>query len=286
MSAEQELDRKALAALTDKTRPLGERGAALAHLYGRHRPALVARVRRFYRGTCRHLVDQAEDVVQEVFTKLPARAPSFKRDRPLWPWLNRLTRNAAIDLLRKWRDCNLVSTWDFPDRGPRPDEGLLFEDLLALLTPEQRRVFTRYHDERQDKDAIARAEGWARADGTPHVGRVSQSLHDSYLRLRACWGPSFLLARATSQLRRALARVPGWSLSPFEGLLHSLRTADLGAAGPSLVRQACRDLRSLRQEVGTRGRLTSEQALERLRALVEAFQIGLARPSPCAGPLA
>lgn len=46
-------------------------------------------------------VDQADDLVQEVFTKAFRALPGLSRDHRILPWLYRVANNAAIDQLRR-----------------------------------------------------------------------------------------------------------------------------------------------------------------------------------------
>ena len=42
----------------------------------------------------------AEDVVQDLFVTVSAKWESFDSSRPLYPWLKRIVRNRAVDIIR------------------------------------------------------------------------------------------------------------------------------------------------------------------------------------------
>lgn len=42
----------------------------------------------------------AEDVVQDLFVTVSAKWESFDTSRPLYPWLKRIVRNRAVDIIR------------------------------------------------------------------------------------------------------------------------------------------------------------------------------------------
>lgn len=67
---------------------------------------LVRRYRvRILRRAARHVRSQAdaEDLAQEVLIKVCQHVRRFEGDGPLWPWIARITSNAAISLLRTRR---------------------------------------------------------------------------------------------------------------------------------------------------------------------------------------
>ena len=99
-------------------------GAAFAALDDRHRKALV----RYARSLLRRSEHDAEDVVQDVLIRAHAAIRAGTGPDDLRPWLYRLTRNRAIDEVRR-------SRWG--------DESL--GDEAAAL-----------HDERHDPEAVLR----------------------------------------------------------------------------------------------------------------------------------
>jgi RNA polymerase sigma factor (sigma-70 family) len=90
----------------------------------------------------------AEDVVQDVFLRLPAAATRFRGEAPFGAWLRRLVANACIDELRRrqWLDRDT------------PPEGLVDPGAGVGL-------------------AEAQAEAWAVLQGLPPRARAVLVLH-------------------------------------------------------------------------------------------------------------
>ncbi len=65
-------------------------------------------------------LDDANDVAQEAFTRAYERLDSIGSTRPFAPWLMVVTRNAALDLVRRarLRSKHLIVGWDHPLPGP------------------------------------------------------------------------------------------------------------------------------------------------------------------------
>jgi RNA polymerase sigma-70 factor, ECF subfamily len=120
-------------------------GAALQRLYQLTSPIMFACLTRMLR---RRAV--AEEALQDVFVTIWQRAGQYRpeRGRPT-AWLMSITRNRAIDLMRRENLAPVVAL-DFPQQSaeteatdesgsdPLPGAALL-ERCLALLTPQQRR---------------------------------------------------------------------------------------------------------------------------------------------------
>jgi RNA polymerase sigma-70 factor, ECF subfamily len=102
--------------------------AAFAAIVHRHTPAL-------YRVSCRMLGNraEAEDVVQECFTRLWTKAARWEaRGAGLVAWLHRVTINLCLDRLRR---PSTIVTEAFPelvDQSPGPDE-LLGKEQARLV---------------------------------------------------------------------------------------------------------------------------------------------------------
>jgi RNA polymerase sigma-70 factor (ECF subfamily) len=120
----------------------GERDA-LAFLYAR----FADDVCRYARSVL-HKQHEAEDVTQQVFAKLLGVIGSYEqRDVPFLAWLLRVTRNVAIDQLRRQRAIPVpevrasVPPWD-------PSSSATAKELtaaLAALPPAQREVLVLRH---------------------------------------------------------------------------------------------------------------------------------------------
>ena len=89
----------------------------------------------------------ADDVFQEVFTRVYERLPSLRSDDAIRPWIGQLTRNCCLDLLRASGRVVLVSD---PDEQAADetiaslDEALTVRDGLAGLGPECQDVLDRF----------------------------------------------------------------------------------------------------------------------------------------------
>jgi len=124
-----------------------------------HLPAL-------YRFCVRYLGsrDEAEDAVQDALFKAWKAVGRFDGDKPFRPWLFRIARNSATDLMRK-RRAHAFSALDGEDEGsfaetltdpePLPDElfsraelGAEVQRALGELSPRERLVvLLRYEDD-------------------------------------------------------------------------------------------------------------------------------------------
>jgi len=119
--------------------------AALAELIRRHQG-------RIYQIAYRLLKDplEAEDAVQEVFLKVYEHAHRFEPKAPVSAWMNRITANHCLNLLRQRHPQESLDQEDaprVPDAGASPLESLeeldlsrRLEELLQLLPENQRRA--------------------------------------------------------------------------------------------------------------------------------------------------
>jgi RNA polymerase sigma-70 factor (ECF subfamily) len=127
--------------------------------FGRRDPeaerAFVQRYQRRVYGLARSLVgdpSQAEEIAQEAFIRAWRNAGSYDARRgPVSSWLLTITRNLAIDALRRKRaqptDPSTALFLDLPDqRGDSVDAAIVNDDIdrvraaLRLLPDEQRRA--------------------------------------------------------------------------------------------------------------------------------------------------
>ena len=104
---------------------------ALAELIRRHQT-------RVYQIAYRLLKDPlaAEDAVQEVFIKVYEHARRFEPKASVSAWLNRITANLCLNLLRQRHPQASLNAQDAPqvaDPGATPLEALVKKDLSARL---------------------------------------------------------------------------------------------------------------------------------------------------------
>jgi RNA polymerase sigma-70 factor, ECF subfamily len=123
----------------------GGETAALAELMRRHQS-------RLYQLAYRLLKDplEAEDALQEVFLKVHENAHRFEPRSSVSAWLNRITANHCLNLLRQRRPQVSLDREDAPqvmDLGPDPlaaleeqDLSRRLEELLRALPENQRRA--------------------------------------------------------------------------------------------------------------------------------------------------
>lgn len=105
--------------------------------------------------------EDARDLTQEVFVRTVRAVNSLDPDRPLWPWLRRVTTNLSLTLLKK--RAPHVSLDSLPESA-QPHESLAepawtqFEirEALGELPPLWRVVLTLRHQEELTYEEIAR----------------------------------------------------------------------------------------------------------------------------------
>ena len=80
---------------------------------------------------------EAEDIVQETFTRAWIAAPAWKptgADRPSYAaWLSRVAVNLAIDRTRRPRPIASDTVPDVPDATPNAEAAMLRDERIALL---------------------------------------------------------------------------------------------------------------------------------------------------------
>lgn len=119
--------------------------AGLRQRYPEAQEELVRRYRgRILRRAARHVRSQAdaEDLAQEVLIKVYLHVQRFEGDDSLWPWIARITSNAAISLIRsrRLRESREYPGWGVTDGTDRhetpiePPDPSRLADELALHT--------------------------------------------------------------------------------------------------------------------------------------------------------
>ena len=143
---------------------------------------LYLHIRRF---VCCH--EDADDLVQEVFIKIWAARPSFRRDAQLFTWIYRIATNEVLNFLRKQKIRAMISL-DSSESvlAKKIDEDVSFNGdrlqrelhkAILKLPEKQRIVFSlRYFDEMKYEDM-------AEITGTS-VGALKASYHFAYNKVK------------------------------------------------------------------------------------------------------
>jgi RNA polymerase sigma-70 factor (ECF subfamily) len=179
-----------LAALAAKRAGQGDR-EALRFLYIRYADNVYRYVRTVVRDD-----HEAEDVMQQVFAKLPqALARYEQRDTPFTAWILRLAHNAAVDNMRM-RRIRPTADVQAADDGVDDLAGDRVRDVriaLEALPDEQREVIVLRHVMGLTPGEIARRLGRSESSihGLHHRGR--RALQAELRRLER--GPSTIHAR-------------------------------------------------------------------------------------------
>lgn len=113
--------------------------------------------------------ESAEDVVQDVMYKLWQKRQEVDEIENLEAWLMVLTRNRALDMLRKVKDnlVNMDEAYAVSDKAPIPDKLLETSDLMSQLNsclsqlPEkQRSIFHLREIEQMSYEEIVQMTGF------------------------------------------------------------------------------------------------------------------------------
>lgn len=99
---------------------------SLSHLYRQHRQRALAIARRILGDG-----DEAEDVVQEVFSKLCLAGSRFDGRAAYSTWLHRVMVNTSINSLRSRKRRASLRSW--PGQPLDPEEATLGEERKRLL---------------------------------------------------------------------------------------------------------------------------------------------------------
>jgi RNA polymerase sigma factor (sigma-70 family) len=112
---------------------------ALVDRYARYVYAIATRVYRLG-------PEDAEDVFQEVFTRVFERLDTLRDGEALRPWLAQTTRNCAVDTLRRsGREIAVDELPDESDEGlARLDEALTVHAALDRLSPDCHEILDRF----------------------------------------------------------------------------------------------------------------------------------------------
>jgi RNA polymerase sigma-70 factor, ECF subfamily len=164
-------DRRAIARVVARAQ-VGDR-EALGHLYVRYAGNVYGYVTSI---VCDE--DEAEDVTQQVFAKLLVNLERYEqREAPFLAWVLAVSRNVALDHIRRRRaiPCAEVRELDGGGREPETLHALTVRNALAELPPEQREVVFLRHVVGLSPGEIAGRMGRSEASvhGLHHRGRAA-----------------------------------------------------------------------------------------------------------------
>jgi RNA polymerase sigma-70 factor (ECF subfamily) len=151
-------------------------------LVERHAPL----VHGILRGAFRLEPHDAEDAFQEVFTRLYIRLSSIRQDEALRGWIAQVTRNVAVDWLR--RSGREVATGQALDERAvdeplrAVDEALGVRDALARLPAHQREILDRFFGRDESYQTIGEALGIPAGTIASRISRALAALRNEYER--------------------------------------------------------------------------------------------------------
>jgi RNA polymerase sigma-70 factor, ECF subfamily len=119
---------------------------------------------------------EAEDITQQVFTKLTAILPNYQeRDVPFSAWILRVARNLALDHLRQRRavPCEEIRGADEHFDDTARERSQCLQEALSILPPDQREVLIMRHIMGMSPKEIACSLGKSEGSihGLHHRGR-------------------------------------------------------------------------------------------------------------------
>jgi RNA polymerase sigma-70 factor (ECF subfamily) len=147
--------------------------AELVERYARYVYAIAARVYRLG-------PEDADDVFQEVVSRVFERLDSLRDDQALRPWLAQTTRNCSVDVLR--RSGREVAVEDVPEEIDeslaRLDEALTVHAALDRLAPECRDILDRFFRRDESYRTISAELGLPAGTVASRIARCLSRLRD------------------------------------------------------------------------------------------------------------
>jgi RNA polymerase sigma-70 factor, ECF subfamily len=143
---------------------------------------LSPQLHRFFDAQSRYPAD-ADDLLQEAWLRIHRARQTYRRGRPLLPWIYAIARRVRVDHYRRSvRTTIHEQRWEqaadevsaSPAETPRADD---LEALLAPLSESQREVLEMLKVAGMSLEEVARATSCS-------VGSVKQKVHRAYEKLR------------------------------------------------------------------------------------------------------
>jgi RNA polymerase sigma-70 factor (ECF subfamily) len=104
----------------------------------------------------------AEDVFQDVFTRVYLRLDSVRDDSAVRAWIGQITRNAALDWLRRAGHevaIEAVDDGSYDEPLAAIDQALIVRDALTRLPEHQQQILDRFFARDESYKTIAEALG-------------------------------------------------------------------------------------------------------------------------------
>lgn len=160
----------------------GNQEAAFNQIVNTYTERLYWHIRRFL---CSH--EDSDDLLQDIFIKVWAALPSFRRDAQLYTWIYRIATNEVLNHLRRQKVRAMISLDSVSgilarkiDEDPYFNGDKLQRELhkAMLKLPEKQRIVfgLRYFDEMKYED-ISKITGTS-------VGALKASYHHAYNKIR------------------------------------------------------------------------------------------------------
>jgi len=136
-------------------------------------------VHAILRGGFRLEAHAAEDVFQEVFTRVYLRLDSVRDDSAVRGWIGQITRNAALDWLR--RSGHEVASDDLDDGAweepmAAVDQALTVRDALDRLPEHQQQILDRFFARDESYKTIAEELGLPSGTIASRISRALAAL--------------------------------------------------------------------------------------------------------------
>ncbi len=215
-------------------------GSAFATLDDRHRRALT----RYARSLLRRSEHDAEDVVQDVLIRAHDALRAGDGPAELRPWLYRLTRNRAIDEVRRarWGDEALDEAASMGDDRDDPDAVLrrretmrrLVDDLADLPVRQRTALLARELDD-QTPEQVAAQLGVS----VPAAQMLATRARDNLLKTRAARDADH------ADIREALLDAHERGARPSEHVLRHVKECDACRAYGKELRRLSKQLQAL-----------------------------------------
>ncbi|HUR85603.1 MAG TPA: sigma-70 family RNA polymerase sigma factor [Solirubrobacteraceae bacterium] len=215
-------------------------GSAFATLDERHRRALT----RYARSLLRRSEHDAEDVVQDVLIRAHDALRAGDGPDELRPWLYRLTRNRAIDEVRRarWGDEALDEAASLGDDRGDPDAVLsrretmrrLVDDLADLPVRQRTALLARELDDMTPEQVAAQL-----GTSVPAAQMLATRARENLLKTRAARDADH------ADIREALLDAHERGVRPSEHVLRHVRACDACRAYGRELRRLSKQLQAL-----------------------------------------